>query len=94
MGVLSAFEMACWDINGKDLNKPAYELLGGQVHEKLRTYSYSGRYSNLGRLSRRDSERADSLGRRLRHTAGQTRPGGRTGRSGAVRRGQRARVYR
>ena len=40
MGVLSAFEMACWDIIGKALDKPVYELLGGQVHEKLRAYSY------------------------------------------------------
>jgi 2-dehydro-3-deoxyphosphogalactonate aldolase len=40
MGVLSAFEMACWDIIGKDLGKPVYELLGGQVHERLRSYSY------------------------------------------------------
>ena len=40
MGILSAIEMACWDIIGKDLNKPIYELLGGQVHEKLRAYSY------------------------------------------------------
>ncbi len=40
MGVLSAIEMACWDIIGKELDKPVYELLGGQVHEKLRTYSY------------------------------------------------------
>ncbi|MGD8296668.1 MAG: mandelate racemase/muconate lactonizing enzyme family protein, partial [Desulfobacterales bacterium] len=40
MGVLSALEMACWDIVGKELNKPVYELLGGQVHEKLRAYSY------------------------------------------------------
>jgi len=40
MGILSAFEMACWDIIGKDLNKPIYELLGGKVHEKLRTYTY------------------------------------------------------
>ncbi len=40
MGVLSAIEMACWDIIGKELNKPVYELLGGQVHEKLRAYSY------------------------------------------------------
>ena len=40
MGVLSGIEMACWDIVGKDLNKPAYELLGGQVHERLRTYTY------------------------------------------------------
>src|SRR6185503_5564364 len=40
MGVLSGIEMACWDIIGKELNKPIYELLGGQVHEKLRSYSY------------------------------------------------------
>ena len=40
MGVLSAIEMACWDIIGKELNQPIYNLLGGQVHEKLRTYTY------------------------------------------------------
>lgn len=40
MGILSAIEMACWDIVGKELNKPIYELLGGQVHEKLRSYTY------------------------------------------------------
>ena len=40
MGVLSALEMACWDIVGKALNQPVYNLLGGQFHEKLRTYTY------------------------------------------------------
>ena len=40
MGVLSGIEMACWDIVGKELGKPVYELLGGQVHEKLRSYTY------------------------------------------------------
>jgi 2-dehydro-3-deoxyphosphogalactonate aldolase len=40
MGVLSAIEMACWDIIGKELDKPVYALLGGQVHEKLRAYTY------------------------------------------------------
>lgn len=40
MGVLSAIEMACWDIMGKALEKPVYELLGGQVHKKLRSYTY------------------------------------------------------
>jgi L-alanine-DL-glutamate epimerase-like enolase superfamily enzyme len=40
MAVLSALEMACWDIIGKECGKPVYELLGGQVHEKLRTYTY------------------------------------------------------
>lgn len=40
IGVLSGIEMACWDIVGKEVNKPVYELLGGQVHEKLRSYTY------------------------------------------------------
>jgi L-alanine-DL-glutamate epimerase-like enolase superfamily enzyme len=40
MSVLSALEMACWDIIGKECGKPVYELLGGRVHEKLRTYTY------------------------------------------------------
>ena len=40
VGVLSGLEMACWDIIGKETGKPVYELLGGQVHERLRTYTY------------------------------------------------------
>jgi 2-dehydro-3-deoxyphosphogalactonate aldolase len=40
MSVLSALEMACWDIIGKAVDKPVYQLLGGQVHERLRTYTY------------------------------------------------------
>lgn len=38
--VLSGLEMALWDINGKALGKPVYELLGGKVHERLRSYTY------------------------------------------------------
>lgn len=40
MGVLSALEMACWDIVGKQAGQPVYNLLGGRVHERLRTYTY------------------------------------------------------
>jgi len=40
VGVLSGIEMACWDIVGKALDQPIYNLLGGQVHEKLRSYTY------------------------------------------------------
>lgn len=39
-GVMSALEMACWDIVGKSLGQPVYNLLGGRVHERLRTYTY------------------------------------------------------
>ena len=40
MGVLSALEIACWDIIGKEAHQPIYNLLGGRVHERLRTYTY------------------------------------------------------
>lgn len=40
MGVLSGLEIALWDIVGKAVGKPVYKLLGGQVHEKLRSYTY------------------------------------------------------
>ena len=38
--VLSAIEMACWDIVGKAVGQPIYNLLGGMFHEKLRSYTY------------------------------------------------------
>ena len=40
MGIISGIEMACWDIIGKEVGKPIYELLGGQIHNKLRSYTY------------------------------------------------------
>src|ERR1700754_718338 len=40
MGVVSGLEMACWDIIGKAAGKPVYELLGGIVNHRLRSYTY------------------------------------------------------
>ena len=40
MGVLSAIEMACWDIVGKALDQPVYNLLGGKYNERVRSYTY------------------------------------------------------
>lgn len=40
MGVVSGLEMACWDIVGKAAGKPIYELIGGKVNHKLRSYTY------------------------------------------------------
>ncbi|MEX3925649.1 mandelate racemase/muconate lactonizing enzyme family protein [Paraburkholderia sp. BR10936] len=40
MGIVSGLEMACWDIIGKAADKPVYELLGGMVNERLRSYTY------------------------------------------------------
>ena len=37
---ISAIEMACWDIVGKAVNQPIYNLLGGKCHGRLRAYAY------------------------------------------------------
>lgn len=39
-GAASSLEMACWDIIGKAASRPVHDLLGGRVHESLRTYTY------------------------------------------------------
>ena len=38
MSALSAVETALWDILGKSLNVPVYQLLGGKVRDKVRIY--------------------------------------------------------
>ncbi|WP_204377092.1 hypothetical protein [Aquitalea pelogenes] len=40
MGITSGLEMACWDIIGKAANQPVYQLIGGKVNERLRSYTY------------------------------------------------------
>ena len=55
--VMSAIEMACWDIVGKALGQPIYNLLGGVFHEKLRAYSYLSEFS-LGDEPKRVGELA------------------------------------
>ena len=67
MGCFSALEIACWDIIGKEAGKPVYKLLGGQVHEALRTYTYL--YPHSGSVSTERSRGQERLQR--------SRPGGR-----------------
>lgn len=38
MSALSAVETACWDILGKTLGVPVYQLLGGRVNDRVRIY--------------------------------------------------------
>lgn len=40
MGAFSGLEIACWDILGKDRNRPVWALLGGLVNERVRSYTY------------------------------------------------------
>ena len=36
---ISAIDIALWDIKGKALGVPVYELLGGKTNDKIRTYA-------------------------------------------------------
>jgi gluconate/galactonate dehydratase len=37
-GGVSAIEMACWDITGKDLGVPVWQLIGGKGRDEVRVY--------------------------------------------------------
>jgi galactonate dehydratase len=42
MSAISGIEMALWDILGKHLGVPVWQLLGGSVRDHLRTYTHLG----------------------------------------------------
>ncbi len=42
MSAISGIDQALWDIKGKALGVPVYELLGGPVREKMKVYSWIG----------------------------------------------------
>lgn len=44
--VFSAIEQALWDINGKALSVPVYQLFGGKIRDKIRTYANINRATN------------------------------------------------
>jgi len=44
VAVLSAIETALWDLAGKALNLPVYQLLGGKFRDKVRVYSDTALY--------------------------------------------------
>ena len=45
IAALSGFEIALWDIKGKSLNTPVYQLLGGLAHDKLKAFASLSQYA-------------------------------------------------
>jgi galactonate dehydratase len=42
MSAIAGIDQALWDIKGKVMGQPVYELLGGLVRDKMKTYSWVG----------------------------------------------------
>lgn len=42
MSAISGIDQALWDIKGKEIGIPVYELLGGTCRDKMQTYSWVG----------------------------------------------------
>ena len=40
IGAFAGLEIACWDILGKDRDRPVYALLGGKMNDRIRAYTY------------------------------------------------------
>jgi len=42
LSAISGIDQALWDIKGKELGRPVYELLGGRVRDTVRMYTHFG----------------------------------------------------
>jgi galactonate dehydratase len=42
MSALSGLDQALWDLNGKAVGLPAWQMLGGKVRDKIRAYAWIG----------------------------------------------------
>ncbi len=75
LSALSGIDQALWDLAGKFLGVPTYQLLGGAVRERLRVYAHWGIDSldTAGQeTARRRLERLQTMG----YTAYKSGPGG------------------
>jgi galactonate dehydratase len=59
---LSGIDIALWDLKGKILGRPVYELLGGPQRERLRVYA-NGWYTNPGTPEQNATEAREVVAR-------------------------------
>jgi L-alanine-DL-glutamate epimerase-like enolase superfamily enzyme len=48
IAALSGFEIALWDIKGKALRTPVYQLLGGSAHTKIKAFASLSQFNTPG----------------------------------------------
>ncbi len=51
LSAISGIDIALWDVKGKALRKPVYELIGGKTKERVRAYAtgiYTERHKEMG----------------------------------------------
>jgi galactonate dehydratase len=65
MSAVSGIEQACWDIWGKSLGVPVYQLLGGAVRDTVRLYDHLGG-GEMNALYRQD--RPEQMAERARES--------------------------
>ena len=58
----SAIEMACWDIKGKALNVPVFQLLGGLYRDKIEAYASDIYWEEEPKKMGENASRIKSLG--------------------------------
>jgi galactonate dehydratase len=68
LSAISGIEAALWDIKGKALGVPVYELLGGRVRDSVRVYDHLGGGSLEGMYETSDIEQAAERAREVTAT--------------------------
>ncbi|KAG1745171.1 muconate lactonizing enzyme, N-terminal domain protein [Suillus lakei] len=62
MSALSGLDIALWDIKGKKLGVPVWQLLGGKVRDRVRVYGWiGGDHPSAVREAARNAKSKDSL---------------------------------